>query len=64
MSDFFLDVKKLLDMKVEQGLLKQEKTKPLVLMLKKYGIEGMQAISFIADLATVVQQMQQGEGQK
>ena len=56
------DFNAILGNKIEVELLKNKKARPLVLMLKKYGIEGLRAMEFIADLATVAQQMQQKEG--
>lgn len=55
------DFNRILGNRIESELLKNNKAKPLVLMLKKYDIEGVRAMEFIADLATVVQQMQAGE---
>lgn len=63
--NFFFSCKELLDSKIENELLKNEKSRPVVELAKKYGIRGMQIMSFIADLATVAQQMgqmQQKEG--
>lgn len=59
--NFSFDFKKILDTKIESELLKNKKSRPLVMLAKKYGIEGTEIMSFIADLATVAQQMQQEE---
>lgn len=60
MSNVFFDMKTFLDARLENEMLKNESAKPIVLLLKKHGIVGMQAIDFVAELAQVVQQMQQG----
>lgn len=62
--NFSFDFNKILGNRIEAELLKNKKAKPLVLMLKKYGIEGVRAMEFIADLATVAQQMQQEEAEQ
>ena len=60
--NFSFDFNKILNAKIESELLKNKQARPLVALAKKYGIEGMQIMSFIADLATVAQQLQQEEG--
>ena len=62
--NFSFDFKKILDTKIESELIKNKKAKPLVALAKKYGIEGTEIMTFIADLATVAQQMQQEENSK
>lgn len=59
--NFFFDHKKIMNAKIEQELLKNERSRPLVELAKKYGIEGLRIMEFMADLATVAQQMQQEE---
>ena len=57
--NIFFDYAKILNAKIESELAKNKQMKPLVELAKKYGIEGANIISFVADLATVAQQLQQ-----
>ena len=56
--------KNLINSKVEEGLLANERGKPVFLLLKKYGIRGLDAVQFLAEFATACQQFQQGEDGK
>lgn len=57
--NFMFDFKGILDKKIESEMLKNKQVRPLVKLAQKYGIKGMQIMSFIADLATAAQELAQ-----
>ena len=61
MSDLSFDFKWLLDATMESTLLKNKQLRPIVILLKKYNITGLQAVSFLAEFATVCQQLPKKE---
>ena len=61
MNNITIDIAGMLDTAVEGTLMQNEETRPIADLLKRYGIVGLKAVSFIAELGTVVQLMEQAE---
>lgn len=58
--DYAALLKTAVNAKLEPALMADEQKRPLFLLLKEYGIRGVDAVEFLAKLATVTQQIQPG----
>lgn len=62
--DYAALLKTAVNAKLEPALMADEQKRPLFLLLKEYGIRGLDAVDFLAKLATVLQPFQKGENGK